>query len=118
MFEQASIDLVHYLESSTDFTSVMEHDGQINLFPIIALEDTVLPLATYMVGEVSPMTKEVQNLSITLMLWFSTEKYLECCQLTDKMIDYISERYQFTASSIEFNEESFTYSGVINFNLI
>ena len=118
MFETTSIELYQYLNQSQDFKDVMEHDGVVNLYPIVALESTVLPLATYLMGEVTPMTKELQNVSVSLVLWFSIENYTECCQLTDKMIDYISDRYQFLNSSIEFNEESLTYSGVINFNTL
>lgn len=115
MFTEISTQVKTYLEALPAFTSVMTHDEVLHLFPIVASEGRKLPLATYIMGEEIPETKDKTMLPVTLALWFDKEKYNECCVLTDAVKAAIQNDLDFISASIEFNEESFTYSGIINF---
>ncbi|WP_268846456.1 hypothetical protein [Flavobacterium aestivum] len=92
--------------------------GKVFLFPIVALEGNTLPLATYYLDERTPETKDRSLIDISIIFWFDQDAYDACCSFTDTMIEKIEEEYNFLSSKIEYNEESYTYSGIVNFNLL
>lgn len=122
MFKQLSIETRDFLKELPDFTNVMQRpvDGvdKLFLFPIVAGIENTLPLTTYVLGERMPETKDNGQLVITLNFWFDVESYDECCDFTDKIADAIDDSYLLQSSSIEYNEESGTFSGIINFIII
>jgi hypothetical protein len=122
MFKQLSIETRDFLKELPDFTNVMQRpvDGvdKLFLFPIVAGIENKLPLTTYVLGERMPETKDNGQLVITLNFWFDVESYDECCDFTDKIADAIDDSYLLQSSSIEYNEESGTFSGIINFIII
>jgi hypothetical protein len=122
MFKQLSIQTRDYLKNLPDFTAVMQRNvagvDKLFLFPIIAGIENTLPLTTYVLGERLPETKDQGQLVITLNFWFNIESYDACCDFTDKIADAIDSDFLLQSSSIEYNEESGTFSGVINFIII
>jgi len=118
MFKERSIAVRNYLASLSEFTYVMQRDGKLFLFPIVASIENTLPLSTYVLSERTPETKDKSQVTITLNFWFSIEKYDDCCDFTDTICELIDEKYLLQSSSIEYNEESETFSGIINFNII
>ncbi|WP_369616915.1 hypothetical protein [Flavobacterium sp. CFS9] len=87
------------------------------LFPIVALEGNSLPISTYYLGERTPETKDRTQVDIVVIFWFDQNSYDACCAFTDAMVDQIDNKYNFISASIDYNEESFTYSGMVNFKL-
>jgi hypothetical protein len=118
MFTQLSQEVYDFFSASTEFKAVMEHDGKVNIFPIVASEKNKLPLTTYVLGDREPETKDRAQIPITVMFWFDENAYTKCCQFTDQMVDLVQSKYNFLLSSIEYNEESLTYYGTIVFNLL
>jgi len=122
MFKDLSVQTRNFLASLTEFTSVMQReiDGEskLLLFPIVASLGTPFPFATYVLSEKTPQTKDSGQIIITLDFWFSIEQYDQCCEFTDAIEEKIDEKFLFLSSSIEYNEETETFSGVINFNII
>lgn len=118
MFEEISIEVNEYLSSLSEFKSVMERNGKVFLFPIVASFGTEFPFSTYVLGERIPETKDKSQIVVTLDFWFNVEQYDACCRFTDTISDLIEDRYILLSSSIEFNAEATTFTGVINFNII
>lgn len=118
MFTQLSQEIYEFFSANTAFKAVMEHDGKVNIFPIVASEKNKLPLTTYVLGDREPETKDRTQIPITVMFWFDENSYTKCCQFTDAMVDLVTSKYNFLSAAIEYNEESLTYSGSIVFNLL
>jgi hypothetical protein len=118
MFTQLSQEVYDFFSASTEFKTVMEHDGKVNIFPIVASEKNKLPLTTYVLGDREPETKDRAQIPITVMFWFDENAYTKCCQFTDEMVGLVESKYNFLSAAIEYNEESLTYSGTIVFNLL
>lgn len=118
MFKEISVEVRNYLAALPEFTAVMLRANKLFLFPIVASIDNPLPLATYVLGDRLPETKDKSQLTITLNFWFSVEKYDQCCEFTDAIANKIDNDYLLQSSSIEYNEESETFSGIINFSII
>lgn len=118
MFKQVSEELVTWLSSQTEFTDVMLRSGKLYLFPIVARIENTLPLATYVLGERVSETKDKAQILVTVRFWFGVEKYDQCCEFTDAMTNLIDEAFMLESSSIEYNEESETFYGEVNFNLV
>lgn len=118
MFKSISVELRNYLGSLPEFTDVMKRDGKLFLFPIVADISNALPLSTYVLGERLPDTKDSSQIPVTLNFWFPIESYDLCCEFTDTMTQLIDDKYILQSSSIEYNEESATFSGTLIFNLI
>lgn len=118
MFKEISVEVRNYLASLPEFTSVMERDSKLFLFPIVASIDNQLPLSTYVLGERLPETKDKSQITVTLNFWFNIESYDQCCEFTDAIANKIDDDYILQSSSIEYNEESGTFSGIINFSII
>lgn len=118
MFSSLSKEIYSFFSSLPEFISVMQRDGETFLFPIVALEGNTLPLTTYYLDERTPETKDRSQIEISVMFWFNQGSYDMCCSFTDAMVDKVDEKYNFLSSKIEYNEESFTYSGIVTFNLL
>jgi len=118
MFKTISEEIRTYLAALPEFASVMERDGKVYLFPIVASIENTLPLSTYVLSERLPQTKDKSQIDITLNFWFNIESYDLCCDFTDTITDLIDDKFMLRSSSIEYNEESETFSGIINFNII
>lgn len=122
MFKSISEELVVWLSSQTAFTDVMKRtvDGidKLFVFPIVARIENTLPLTTYVLSERVPETKDKGQILITIRFWFGVEKYDACCEFTDTMTDLIDEAFMLDNALIDYNEESETFYGEINFNLI
>lgn len=123
MFKQLSLDLVTFFSSLPAFTAVMQRnvggENKLFLFPMVASEENSLPLTTYALGEKLPGTKDLNDIAFAVSFWFSIEQYDECCEFTDIIEELIEDSNYFVVSSkIDFNDESKTYSGTININLI
>jgi len=118
MFKSISVELRDYLGSLPEFTAVMKRGEKLFLFPIVADISNALPLSTYVLGERLPDTKDKSILPVTLSFWFPVESYDQCCEFTDTITELIDAKYNLLSSSIEYNEESATFSGIIIFNLI
>lgn len=121
MFKEISITVYDYLKSLPQFTAIMQRvvDGndKLFLFPIVASLENTLPLTTYVLSEKTPLTKDVSQIIITLNFWFDIESYDQCCEFTDTISELIDEKYLFQTASIEYNDESGTFSGTINFSI-
>lgn len=118
MFKDISIQLREYLAAIPEFTAVMQRDSKLFLFPIIASLENDLPLSTYVLGERLPETKDKSQLVVSLNFWFDVESYDQCCEFTDAIANKIENDFILISASIEYNEESLCFSGIINFNLI
>lgn len=118
MFKAISEELRTYLGGLMEFMSVMQRDDKLFLFPIVASIENTLPLSTYVLSERTPYTKDRSQINITLNFWFNIESYDQCCDFTDTMSELIDAKYLFQSSAIEYNEESETFSGIINFSII
>jgi hypothetical protein len=118
MFSSLSKEIYNFFSSLPEFNAVMQRDGETFLFPIVALEGNSLPLTTYYLDERTPETKDRSQLEISIIFWFNQSSYDACCSFVDVMIEKIDGEYNFLSSRIEYNEESFTYSGIVTFNLL
>lgn len=118
MFEEISIEVNNYLSALPEFKSLMEREGKMFLFPIVAGLGTEFPFSTYVLGERTPETKDKSQITVTLDFWFSVEEYDACCRFTDTISNLIESKYILLSSLIEFNPETITFTGVINFNII
>lgn len=118
MFKDISEEINSFLLSLPEFAAVMERNGKSFLWPIVAPIDTSFPFTTYVLGDKTPETKDKSQIIVTLAFWYDIESYDACCDFTDKISDKIEEEYVFQSSSIEYNPESNTFSGIINFNVI
>lgn len=117
MFEEISVAIYNFLSQNTVFRNTMLRDGNIELYPLMAPESTDFPLTTYAIGEVTPVTKDINDGTVDIAFWFgnSAANYLECCQFTDAMINEIIENsdFYFKSAVIEFNLDFMSYSGTI-----
>lgn len=122
MFSSVSKEIYSFFSSMPEFTSVMKRvDGakeKIFLFPIVAMEGNSLPLTTYYLDDRTYETKDRTQLQISVMFWFDQNSYDICCEFADIMIEKIDGLYDFVSSRIEYNEESFTYSAIVNFKIL
>lgn len=118
MFKTLSVELRNYLASLPEFKAIMERDGKLFLFPIVADISNALPLSTYVLGERLPDTKDSSQIPVTLSFYFTIESYDLCCEFTDTMTQLIDDKYILQSSSIEYNDESGTFSGTLIFNII
>ena len=118
MFESISKDLFEFLTTLPVFTAVMKRDGENYLYPMVAPLSTPFPFTTYVLGERSPETKDKSQVVVTLAFWYDVESFDACASFTDTMSDVIDDKYILLSSYIEYNEESNTFSGVANFNVI
>ncbi|MHC0441612.1 hypothetical protein [Flavobacterium sp. 3-210] len=122
MFESISKELYSFFSGLPDFNAVMKRNEggteKTFLFPIVALEGNTLPLSTYILGDRNPETKDRSQVDIIVIFWFDQNSYDACCAFTDAMVQHIDARYNLLSASIDYNEESFTYSGMVNFNLL
>ncbi|WP_281225367.1 hypothetical protein [Flavobacterium aquiphilum] len=122
MFKETSLSVVDYLKNLPEFTAVMQRivDGneKLFLFPLVASIENTLPLTTYVLSERTPLTKDVSQVIVTLNFWFGMESYDACCEFTDTLTDLIDDKFLLQSSSIEYNEETATFSGIINFSII
>lgn len=122
MFKEVSVKTVDYLKNLPEFTSVMkrtvEGNEKLFLFPIVASIENSLPLTTYVLSERTPLTKDESQIIVTLNFWFDIESYDACCEFTDTIANLIDDQFILISAEIEYNDESATFSGVINFNLI
>ncbi|SHG27682.1 hypothetical protein [Flavobacterium johnsoniae] len=122
MFKSVSDELFGFFSGLSDFNAVMKREVDGNdktfLFPIVALEGNTLPLTTYYLGERTPDTKDRSQLNLVVIFWFDQSSYDACCAFADVMVNKIDEKYNFLSASIDYNEESFTYSAMVSFNLL
>jgi hypothetical protein len=118
MFKTISEEIYSFLVSLPEFTALMQRNNKSFLWPIVAPLDTEFPFTTYVLGERTPETKDKSQIIATLAFWFDIESYDVCCEFTDSICDIIDEKYILVASSIEYNPESNTFSGIINYKLI
>lgn len=122
MFKEISVSVREFLSSLPEFTNVMQRDvagvNKLFLFPVVASIENELPLATYVLGERLPDTKDKSQILVTLNFWFDQESYDQCCDFTDAITDIIDDRFLLQSASVEYNEESATFSGIINFSII
>lgn len=122
MFNSVSKQIYAFFSEMPEFQAVMQREveGELKtfLFPIVASETNSLPLATYVLDERTPETKDRSQLNISIAFWFDKDSYDDCCIFTDAMVLKVDDEFNLISSSIEYNEESYTYSGLINFNLL
>lgn len=114
-FKSASEEIYTFLNAQTAFTSVMGN----KIFPVVASEKSVLPLTTYRISQRQGQTKDADGYTITLSFWFSVEKYDDCVEFLDTMTGiFKNSNYKWISSEPDFNEESYTYNGIINLEKI
>jgi len=122
MFKSISTEIYSFFSELSEFNAVMQRtvggESKTFLFPIVASEGTTFPLTTYVLGERTPETKDRSLLDIYVAFWFDKNAYDACCEFTDAMHNKIAEKYNILSASVEYNEDSFTYSGLIVFNLL
>ncbi|WP_295093778.1 hypothetical protein [uncultured Flavobacterium sp.] len=118
MFKTISEEIFSFLTSLPEFNAVMKRNGKDYLWPMVAPIDTDLPLTTYVLGERTPETKDKSQIVATLAFWYGIESYDSCCEFTDVIANAIDKDYILVSSSIEYNPESNTFSGIINYKLI
>jgi len=122
MFKSISQELFSFFSGIPEFLNVMQRevDGspKIFLFPVVALEGNTLPLTTYILGERTPDTKDKSQLDINVIFWFDQTSYDQCCDFADMMVEKINEKYDFISASVDYNEESYSYSAIVNFKLM
>ncbi|WP_202703153.1 hypothetical protein [Flavobacterium sp. UGB4466] len=118
MFESISKEIFEFFTTLPAFTNVMQRADINYIYPIVAPLNTSFPFTTYVLGERSPETKDKSQIVATIAFWYDVENYDACASFTDTMSDTVDDKYIFLSSSIEYNEESNTFSGVINFNVI
>jgi hypothetical protein len=113
-FASVSSELVAFLNSKTEFTSVMSS----KVFPIAATEDELTPFTTYRVISGSGISKDADSYAIALAFWFDVESYKTCVEFLDVMTEIFKDsNYEWVSSEPDFNEESYTYSGIINLTI-
>ena len=122
MFNSISQEVYSFFSSLPEFNAVMQRDvdgePKTFLFPIVASEENGLPITTYILDERTPGTKDRSLLGVSVSFWYDKNSYDACCIFTDTMYNKVDEKYNILSSSVDYNEESFTYSGTINFNLL
>ena len=122
MFSSVSQEIFSFFSGISEFNAVMKRaENSVDktfLFPVVAMEGNSLPLTTYVLGERTPETKDRSQLDIVVIFWFDQNSYDQCCEFADIMIEKIDEKYNFISSSVDYNEESYTYSAMVNFNLM
>lgn len=118
MFSSLSKEIWSFFSGLSEFNAVMQRNGKTFLFPIVALEGNTLPLTTYHLGEKTPETKDRSQIPITVIYWFDQNSYDACCEFVDAMAEKVDQKYNLLSSKIDYNEESFTYSGSVIFNLL
>ena len=113
---QQSVDIVAFLKSKTEFTSVMQQ----KIYPIVALPGTNVPFATYRINEETPFTKEATQANLTVFFWFDPNKYKDCVEFTDAMKTIFENEspYNWLSSSVDYIEENNSFAGIINLNTI
>jgi hypothetical protein len=111
---EVSDEIVAFLNAQTEFTDVMGD----RVFPIMALEGTETPFATYRINEKIPLTKDGNQSNVSLFFWFGSNEYRKMVVFTDAMEAIIKEKsnYEWVSSSPDFIEENFSYVGIINLN--
>lgn len=104
--------LVLFLSTHSDFTDKMG----IKIFPIVAPEKTDFPFSTYRINEVTPQSKDGTAATIQLYFWFGQSEYAKCVTFTDAMKILIedNDNYEWESSTVDFNEDSFSFLGIIN----
>lgn len=122
MFNSVSQEIYSFFSNIDEFNAVMTRsEGGVDktfLFPIVAMEGNSLPLTTYVLGDRTPETKDRSQLDIAVIFWFDQNSYDQCCEFADIMIEKIDEKYNFISSRVDYNEGSYTYSAMVNFNLM
>lgn len=118
MFEAISKEIFDFFTTLPAFVAVMKRDNVDYIFPMVAPISTSFPFTTYVLGERSPETKDKSQIVATIAFWYNIENYDDCAGFTDAMSDVVDDKYIFLTSSIEYNEDSNTFSGVINFNIV
>lgn len=117
MFEQVSLRIYNLLSNMALFTDVMEHSGELQLYPIAAPESAQFPLTIYIVGEQTPATKDQNQLSVDVAFWFgnSGSDYKRCCTFLDDVLEQMANENDlyFESASVDFNDEFLSYSGLI-----
>lgn len=118
MFKEVSQVIYGLFSLNSDFTDVMEHDGQVHLYPMAAPEGVNFPLSTYVLGEQTPMSKDALGLTADIIVWFGNTgpDYDACCDLVDSMVNTIQQQnnFEFVSAVIEFNPDFQSYSGLIS----
>jgi len=114
-FKSISEEIYTFLNAQSAFTTVMGN----KIFPVVASESTVLPLTTYRIVQGRGQTKDADGYTIELAFWFSVEKYDQCMEFLDTMTEiFKNSNYKWVSSEPDFNEESYTYNGIINLEKI
>lgn len=108
--KEAGKELVSYLNSKTEFTETMTS----RIFPLIGPSDVVFPFAIYGMYR-SSFSKDGDEITFTLTVYFKTDKYDDCVDFMDKIKPVISEKYDWQDDTIEVLEESLDYVGTITF---
>lgn len=111
---EISESLYSYLTGKTAFTTVMGT----KLSPIVALQETAFPFATFRINEQSIGSYDGTAGSVQLYFWYGPKEYKKCVQFTDAMKTVIddNDNYQWQNSSVDFIEENQSFVGIINFS--
>lgn len=114
MLKQLSEELITFLWAQSQYTAVMEKKP----FPIVALGTNVFPLTTYRINEERGVTKDADGASIELVFWFEKEQYDQCVDFTDAMKVLLKTKYRFVSSTVDINEDTMHFNGIINLEKI
>ncbi len=117
MFEQVATRIYQLLSTMPAFTSVMEHDGQLHLYPLVGPETASFPLTTYVLGEMTPGTKDINQIAVDILVWFGNEgtDFKACCQFVDAVLANLENERDlyFESSAIDFDVEYLSFNGQI-----
>jgi hypothetical protein len=104
----AAEELYNFLMGRTEFTDVLGN----KLFPIVAFEDNEYPLATYRVIQ-EPMSKDSDKYTFILNVCFTS--WIDALEFTDSIVEVLKEQYDYSSSTVDWNEDLKIYIGIINF---
>lgn len=108
--KEAGKELVAYLKSKVEFTEAMAS----RIYPLIAPSDVDFPFSIYGMYR-APISKDGDEITFTLTVYFKPDKYDDCVDFMDKIKPIISEQYDFQDDTIEVLEDGFEYMGTITF---
>lgn len=114
MLKQLSEEIITFLMAQSQYTAVMTKKP----FPIVALGTNVFPLTTYRISELRGVTKDANGASFELVFWFDQKQYDQCVDFTDAMTTLLKTKYRFISSTVDINEETMHYNGIINLEKI
>jgi hypothetical protein len=106
---EVSEEITAFLLANVAFTTVMAT----RISPLVAKEGTPFPFTTYAVSE-EPLSNDGDETMITLFFWFDRESFKKCASFTSVVKNIIRNKYDWMSSSIELNEDSLGFVGIIN----